>query len=107
MFVCNTTDAAASRADCCATDGNLSSMALFPDPAQMIWATGDTKGVIKLWDIRMDGVLASDTDDSSTSFFVNSRTRMGCTDRLRRGGSAHPISFPLGVRWHATSATLC
>ena len=35
-------------------------------------------------------------DDSSTSFFVNSRTLMGCTDPLRRGVGA-PHQCPLGV----------
>ena len=38
----------------------------------------------------------SDIDDSSTSFYLDSRTLMGCTDPLRRG-SAHPISA-LSVR---------
>ena len=33
-------------------------------------------------------------DDSSTSFFVNSRTLMGCTDPLRRGVGA-PHQCPL------------
>ena len=36
-----------------------------------------------------------DTDDASTSFLVNSRTLMGCTDPLRRGVSA-PHLCPLG-----------
>ena len=33
-------------------------------------------------------------DDSSTSFFVNSRTLMGCTDPLKRGVGA-PHQCPL------------
>ena len=41
----------------------------------------------------------------STSFFVNSRTMIWCTDSFRRG-SAHPISV-LSSRLQATSATLC
>ena len=45
-----------------------------------------------------------DTDDSSTSFLVNSieDTDLGCTNPLRRG-SAYPISA-LSVRHQATSA---
>ena len=47
------------------------------------------------WIIHEDiaaAVVRKRIDDSSTSFFVNSRTLMGCTDPLE-GGSAHPISF--------------
>ena len=40
------------------------------------------------YNIAGDGSVASDTDDSSTPFFVNSRTLMGYTDPLRRGVDA-------------------
>lgn len=36
------------------------------------------------------GAQVRDTDDSSTSFLVNLRTLMGCTDPFRRG-LVHPI----------------
>ena len=44
------------------------------------WLSGECRHVRKI------------IDDSSTSFFVNSRTLMGCTKTPLEGGSAHPIS---------------
>lgn len=35
-----------------------------------------------------------DIDDSSTSYFVNSRTLMGCTDPHKKGGWRTPPVFP-------------